>query len=68
MSLSRSTGKFKLVENGKITAEKYSTEIVQYMEKIPIKVKKHLSYLSCFIILSYRLKSSPWAVSTVTKG
>ena len=42
MSLSRSTGKFKLVENGKITAEKYSTEIVQYMEKIPIKVKKHL--------------------------
>ena len=55
MSLSRSTGKFILVENGKVAAEKYSNDIVQYMEKIPIKVSKHAQVqhsLYFFIILS----------------
>ena len=53
MSLSRSTGKFKLVENGKVTAEKFSDEIVQYMKKISIKV--HVTpFLSLFLV-SYRV-------------
>ena len=51
MSLSRSTGKFKLVENGKVTAEKFSDEIVQYMKKISIKV--HVTqgeYYPCMLL------------------
>ena len=49
MSLSRSTGKFKLVENGKVAAEKFSDEIVQYMKKISIKV--HVTpFLSLFLV------------------
>ena len=38
MSLSRTTGKFKLVENGHIAAEKQSEDIIQHMKKIPFEV------------------------------
>ena len=38
MSLSRTTGKVKLIENGQILDDKYSEEIIQYMQRIPEKV------------------------------
>ena len=38
MSMSRSTGKFLLIENGQIGAEKYSEEIIEYMRNIPVQV------------------------------
>ena len=39
ISLSRATGRFKLVENGQIAADKYSDEIIKNMEKIPHEVR-----------------------------
>ena len=36
--MSRSTGKFLLIENGQIGAEKYSEEIIEYMRNIPVQV------------------------------
>ena len=36
--MSRTTGKFKLVENGKVVADKISDDIIKYMEKIPVQV------------------------------
>ena len=41
MSMSRSTGKFLLIENGQIGAEKYSEEIIEYMRNIPVQVIRH---------------------------
>ena len=38
ISLSMITGRFKLIENGQIIDEKYSDEIVQYMQRIPVEV------------------------------
>ena len=38
LSMSRTTGKFKLVENGKVVADKISDDIIKYMEKIPVQV------------------------------
>ena len=39
ISLSRATGRFKLVENGQIAADKHSDEIIKNMEKIPHEVR-----------------------------
>ena len=38
MSLSRQTGKIKLVENGRVFADKYSQDIVKFMNKIQLQV------------------------------
>ena len=38
MSLSRTTGKFKLVENGNVALEKYTNETYNYLQKIPFVV------------------------------
>ena len=38
MSLSRQTGKIKLVENGRVYADKYSQDIVKFMNKIQLQV------------------------------
>lgn len=38
MTLSRQTGKIKLVENGRIYANKISQDIVKFMNKINIQV------------------------------
>lgn len=38
MTLSRQTGKIKLVENGKIYANKISQDIVKFMNKINVQV------------------------------
>ena len=38
MSLSRTTGKFKLVENGNVALEKYTNETYNYLQKIPFAV------------------------------
>ena len=37
-STSRTTGKYKLVENGQLFAEKYTDDIIKYMAKIPMEV------------------------------
>ena len=39
MSLSRRTGKFKLVENGMKYVEKESEEIIEWMKYVSTKVK-----------------------------
>ena len=41
LSLSRTTGKFKLVENGKVAADEYSSDIINFMKKIPVEVPYH---------------------------
>ena len=38
VSISRSTGRFMLVENGAVAADKISQELVQWMETIPVEV------------------------------
>ena len=38
VSISRSTGRFMLVENGVVAADKVSQELVQWMETIPVEV------------------------------
>ena len=38
LSISRSTGKFKLMENGEKAVDKYNTEIVDWMSTIKDKV------------------------------
>ena len=38
MTLSRQTGKIKLVENGRVYADKYSKDIVKFMNKIQLQV------------------------------
>ena len=38
MTLSRQTGKIKLVENGKIHTNKISQDIVKFMNKINVQV------------------------------
>ena len=38
LSMSRTTGKFKLVENGHLLADKFSEDIIKYMAKIPVEV------------------------------
>ena len=78
ISLSRITGRFKLIENGQIIDEKYSDEIVQYMQRIPVEVHKNylgptiwsrktflMSLVGYYLVLNYftsRLASSHWAV------
>ena len=46
MSLSRKTGKFKLVENGIKAEEKVSNETIDWMNKIDRKVGK------CYLVSS----------------
>ena len=41
--MSRTTGKFKLVENGHLLADKFSEDIIKYMAKIPVEVSKLFS-------------------------
>ena len=43
MTLSRETGKIKLVENGRVYADKYSQDIVKFMNKIQLQVCKRLA-------------------------
>ena len=47
MSLSRTTGKFKLVENGNIALEKYTNETYSYLQKIPFVVSIVDRQVSC---------------------
>ena len=53
LSLSRTTGKFKLVENGKVAADEYSSDIINFMKKIPVEV-----YNSASSFISYKLLCS----------
>ena len=45
MSMSRTTGKFKVVENGEVLADKYADEIVKVMEQVPVQVIGQLSII-----------------------
>ena len=45
LSMSRTTGKFKLVENGHLLADKFSEDIIKYMAKIPVEVSTLFSSL-----------------------
>ena len=38
MYLSRTTGKFKLVENGRIISDQANDEVIKFMEEIPVEV------------------------------
>ena len=38
MSMSRTTGKFKVVENGQVLSDKYADEIIKVMERVPGQV------------------------------
>ena len=38
MYLSRTTGEFKLVENGQIISDQANDEVIKFMEEIPIEV------------------------------
>ena len=38
MYLSRTTGKFKLVENGQIISDQANDEVIKFMEEIPVEV------------------------------
>ena len=38
MYLSRTTGKFKLVENGRIISDQANEEVIKFMEEIPVEV------------------------------
>ena len=38
VSMSRTTGKFKVVENGEVLADKHADEIVKVMEQVPVQV------------------------------
>ena len=58
LSLSRTTGKFKLVENGKVAADEYSSDIINFMKKIPVEV-----YNSVSSFIAYKLLSSFFSVS-----
>ena len=49
LSLSRTTGKFKLVENGKVAADEYSSDIINFMKKIPVEVYNS----ACSFFLQY---------------
>ena len=49
MSMSRTTGKFKVVENGEVLADKHADEIVKVMEQVPVQVIGQL----CMIIHAY---------------
>ena len=42
MTLSRQTGKIKLVENGRIYANKISQDIVKFMNKINVQVAQSI--------------------------
>ena len=66
-----------MIENGQIIDEKYSDEIVQYMQRIPVEVYKNylgptiwsrktflMSLVGYYLVLNYftsRLASSHWA-------
>ena len=52
LSLSRTTGKFKLVENGKVAADEYSSDIINFMKKIPVEVYNCASSFIAYQLLS----------------
>ena len=48
MYLSRTTGKFKLVENGQIISDQANDEVIKFMEEIPVEVVDlNYSHLPC---------------------
>ena len=51
MSLSRRTGKFKLIENGIKYVEKESEEIIEWMKSVSNKVRK--KYINFCVFHSY---------------
>ena len=57
--MSRTTGKFKLVENGKVVADKISDDIIKYMEKIPVQVTIFY-FLLIQIITTFNNSFSGW--------
>ena len=52
LSMSRTTGKFKLVENGHLLADKFSEDIIKYMAKIPVEVKASTLFSSLWLCSS----------------
>ena len=53
MSMSRTTGKFKVVENGEVLADKYADEIVKVMEQVPVQVIGQLSIIQANLWACY---------------
>ena len=68
--MSRTTGKFKVVENGHVAVDKISDDITNFMERIPFEVQKLESkeYQKSIIQIISRQAYSLLDVSIVTKG
>ena len=67
--MSRTTGKFKVVENGHVAVDKISDDITNFMERIPFEVQKLESKsIKSIIQIISRQAYSLLDVSIVTKG